>query len=123
MPLSSIRILDLTRLLPGPYCTMILADFGADVIKIEQPITVDYCRFIWSIIVELIAYFHSLDWIKYSIKLVLKSTADIAMFIDFDGEAVISVRSFRRGVIKKLGIDYNTLKKRNPQLKSCGITV
>ncbi|HLR08542.1 MAG TPA: CoA transferase [Bacillota bacterium] len=122
MPLSSIRILDLTRLLPGPYCTMILADFGADVIKIEQPITGDYARFIGSTIGESSAFFHSLNRNKKSITLDLKSTADRAMFLEMVDEADIIVESFRPGVMKKLGLDYKTLKKRNPQLIYCAIT-
>src|SRR5699024_756358 len=122
MPLSSIRILDLTRLLPGPYCTMILADFVADVIKIEQPITGDYARFIGSTSGESSAFFHSLNRNKKSITIDLKSAADRAMFVEMVDEADIIVESFRPGVMKKLGLDYKTFKKRNPQLIYCAIT-
>lgn len=61
MPLASIRVLDLTRLLPGPYCSMLLADFGAEVIKVEATDTGDYMRKFEPMIDEDSALFHSLN--------------------------------------------------------------
>lgn len=73
MPLKSIRVLDLTRLLPGPYCTMVLADFGAEVIKIEEPKLGDYVRFQEPKLDEDSAFFHSLNRNKKSVAINLKS--------------------------------------------------
>lgn len=67
MPLQSIRVLDLTRLLPGPFCTMILADFGAEVIKIEQPNIGDYARDFQPKVDADSAMFHSLNRNKKSV--------------------------------------------------------
>jgi len=122
LPLTSIRVLDLTRLLPGPYCTMILADFGAEVIKVEQPIAGDYTRFFEPKIGEMSAFFHSLNRNKQSITLDLKAEEDRAAFLEMVDEADVVVESFRPGVMKKFGLDYNTLKKRNPSLIYCAIT-
>src|SRR5690625_3462411 len=122
MPLTSVRVLDLTRLLPGPYCTMILADFGAEVMKIEQPVMGDYARSLGPKIGEISAFFHSLNRNKKSVTLDLKSSTDKETFLEMVDDADVVVESFRPGVMKKLGLDYETLKKRNPGLIYCAIT-
>lgn len=120
--LQSIRVLDLTRLLPGPFCTMVLADFGAEVIKIEDPNLGDYARYYEPKIDEDSVIFHSLNRNKKSICLDLKSIEGKAAFLKLVKEADIVVESFRPGVMKRLGLDYETLKKVNPRLIYCAIT-
>ncbi len=70
MPLTSVRVLDLTRLLPGPYCTMLLADFGAEVIKVEDPAVGDYARYYEPKVDENSAMFHSLNRNKKAFALI-----------------------------------------------------
>lgn len=122
MPLQSVRVLDLTRLLPGPYCTMLLADFGAEVIKIEEPKLGDYARFFEPKIGDTSAFFHSLNRNKQSVSLDLKNDKDKDVFLEMVDEADVVVESFRPGVMERLGLDYETLKKRNPSLVYCAIT-
>ncbi|HLR41051.1 MAG TPA: CoA transferase, partial [Virgibacillus sp.] len=73
MPLRDVRVLDLSRLLPGPYCTMMLADFGAEVIKIEEPEVGDYARHMEPILDENSALFHQVNRNKKSVCLDLKN--------------------------------------------------
>ncbi|HLR67058.1 MAG TPA: CoA transferase [Virgibacillus sp.] len=122
MPLESIRILDLTRLLPGPYCTMLLADFGAEVIKIEEPNIGDYARSFEPSVDENSAMFHSLNRNKKSVSLDLKSEEGKNTFLKMVDEADVIVESFRPGVMKRFGLDYETLKNRNPSIIFCSIT-
>jgi crotonobetainyl-CoA:carnitine CoA-transferase CaiB-like acyl-CoA transferase len=122
LPLTSIRVLDLTRLLPGPYCTMLLADFGAEVIKIEDPKVGDYARDYEPKLDENSAIFHSLNRNKKSICLNLKSAEGKECFFSLVEEADVVIESFRPGVMKKLGIDYETLKSMNPGIIYCSIT-
>lgn len=122
MPLQSIRVLDLTRLLPGPYCTMLLADFGADVIKIEEPGIGDYARASHPKIDEDSAVFHSLNRNKKSVCLNLKSQEGKDTFLKMVETADVVVESFRPGVMERLGLDYERLKKINPGLIYCAIT-
>lgn len=122
MPLSSVRVLDLSRLLPGPYCTMILADFGAEVIKIEEPHIGDYARAYAPKIDEDSAFFHSLNRNKKSVCLDLKSAEGKANFLQLVKHSDVIVESFRPGVMKRLGMDYETLKEVNPRLIYCAIT-
>ena len=122
MPLESIRILDLTRLLPGPYCTMLLADFGAEVIKIEEPNIGDYARSFESSVDENSAMFHSLNRNKKSVSLDLKSEEGKNTFLKMMDEADVIVESFRPEVMKRFGLDYETLKNRNPSIIFCSIT-
>ena len=79
-PFSGIKVIDLTRVLAGPYCTMLLADFGADVIKVEMPERGDDARHIVPFIEEKSTYFMSLNRGKRSIALNLKDKADKATF-------------------------------------------
>ncbi|GGE20294.1 CoA transferase [Marinithermofilum abyssi] len=118
MPLGNIRVLDLTRLLPGPYCTMLLADFGAEVIKVEDPEVGDYAR-------ELDgngAFFHSLNRNKKSVAIHLKTEQGKEIFLKMAEKADVVVESFRPGVMDRLGVGYDALKRVNPSLIYCAVT-
>lgn len=121
-PLQSIKVLDLTRLLPGPYCTMFLADFGAEVIKIEEPTLGDYAREEEPKNGTDSAIFTSLNRNKKSVTLNLKSEEGKELFLDLVKDADILVESFRPKVMDRLGLGYETLKELNPKLIYCAIT-
>lgn len=120
-PLQSIRVLDLSRLLPGPFCTMLLADFGAEVIKIEAPELGDYARHYDPKIDENSVMFHSLNRNKKSVTLDLKTDEGKDQFLQMVGKADVVVESFRPGVMKRLGLDFPVLEKINPRLIYCAI--
>ena len=120
--LEGIRILDLSRLLPGPYCTMLLADFGAEVIKIEEPGRGDYARSFPPFLKDF-GYWHlQLNRNKKSVVLDLKSEAGKIAFLELAKTADVVVESYRPGVLKKLGIDYETVSKINPKIIYCALT-
>ena len=121
-PLHSIRVLDLTRLLPGPYCTMFLADFGAEVIKVEEPNIGDYTRLEEPKSGTDSAIFTSLNRNKKSVTIDLKSEEGKEIFIELVKTADVLVESFRPGVMERLGLAYATLKDINPKLIYCAIT-
>lgn len=121
-PLQSIRVLDLSRLLPGPFCTMLLADFGAEVIKIEAPELGDYARHYEPKIDENSVMFHSLNRNKKSVTLDLKTDEGKDQFLQMVGKADVVVESFRPGVMKRLGLDLPVLEKINPRLIYCAIS-
>ncbi|WP_227139738.1 CaiB/BaiF CoA-transferase family protein [Caldibacillus sp. 210928-DFI.2.22] len=121
-PLQSIRVLDLSRLLPGPFCTMLLADFGAEVIKIEAPDLGDYARHYEPKIDENSVMFHSLNRNKKSVTLDLKTDEGKDQFLQMVGKADVVVESFRPGVMKRLGLDFPVLEKINPRLIYCAIS-
>lgn len=122
MPLDGIRVLDLTRLLPGPYATLMLADFGADVIKVEDPKLGDYARWGEPKVADYSAMFHSLNRNKRSITIDLKTEEGKEIFIDLVKTADVLVESFRPGVMDRLGLGYETLSGLNPKLIYCAIT-
>lgn len=122
LPLQSIRVLDLSRLLPGPFCTMLLADFGAEVIKIEAPELGDYARHYDPKIDENSVMFHSLNRNKKSVTLDLKTDEGKDQFLQMVGKADVVVESFRPGVMKRLGLDFPVLEKINPRLIYCAIS-
>lgn len=122
LPLQSIRVLDLSRLLPGPFCTMLLADFGAEVIKIEAPDLGDYARQYEPKIDENSVMFHSLNRNKKSVTLDLKTDEGKDQFFQMVGKADVVVESFRPGVMKRLGLDFPVLEKINPRLIYCAIS-
>ena len=120
--LEGIRILDLSRLLPGPYCTMLLADFGAEVIKIEEPGRGDYARSFPPFLKDF-GYWHlQLNRNKKSIVLDLKSKEGRENFLALVRTADVVVESFRPGVLEKLGIDYAAAKAVNPSIIYCSLT-
>lgn len=122
MPLHDVRVLDLSRLLPGPYCTMMLADFGAEVIKIEEPEVGDYARHMEPILDENSALFHQVNRNKKSVCLDLKNPDHKEHFLQLVEQSDVVVESFRPGTMERLGLDYNKLKEVNPGIIYCAIT-
>jgi crotonobetainyl-CoA:carnitine CoA-transferase CaiB-like acyl-CoA transferase len=123
LPLEGIRVLDLTRLLPGPYCSLLLADYGADVIKVEDPKSGDYAR--WyepKVTDDQSAMFISLNRNKRSITLDLKDEKDKEAFVSLIKTADVLIESFRPGVMDRLGLGFEELKVHNPKLIFCAIT-
>ena len=122
LPLAGFRIVDFSRLLPGPWCTQTLGDLGADVIKIEQPEIGDYSRFNPPTFKSVGAYFNSINRNKRSIALDLTVPADKAIADALIAGADVIVESYRSGVTKKLSIDYESVRKINPSVIYCSIT-
>ncbi|MDK2867821.1 MAG: CoA:oxalate CoA-transferase [Clostridiales bacterium] len=114
--LSSLKVLDMTRVLAGPYCTMILADLGADVIKIEVPEKGDDSRQFGPYINGESAYFMSINRNKRSMTLDLKSDSGKALFFELIQTVDVVVENFRPGTMEKLGMGYDVLKEMNPSL-------
>ncbi|WP_068675472.1 CaiB/BaiF CoA-transferase family protein [Oceanobacillus sp. Castelsardo] len=115
-PLSNIKVLDFSRVLAGPYCTMLLADMGAEVIKIERPNTGDDTRAFGPFQNGESGYFMFLNRGKKSIELDLKSPESMKVIHDLVKEADVVVENFRPGVMKKLGLDYESLIGINPKI-------
>ncbi len=130
LPLDHIRVLDLTRLAPGPHCTMILADMGADVIRIEEPgggrrATMERAREDSEKVREAELRrkaYNALDRNKRSIVLNLKVPAAREAFYELVKTADVVVEGYRPGVVKRLGVDYETLAAINPRIIGCSIT-
>ena len=115
-PLSGILVVDLTRVLAGPFCTMVLADLGARVIKVEAPDGGDDARRIGPFVDGRSAYFESVNRGKQSIALDLKDDADRGVFEKLLAKADVLVENFRPGAMKRLGYDWQTLHARHPAL-------
>ena len=116
LALEGLRVLDLTRVLVGPYTTMILADLGAEVIKLEMPGTGDDARAFPPHINGESAYFMSLNRNKRSMTLNLKSTQGKALFLEMVKNVDIVVENFRPGTMERLGLGYDVLSAINPSL-------
>lgn len=115
-PLNGIKVLDLTRVLAGPYATMLLGDLGAEVIKIEQPGTGDESRNFGPFKNGFSLYFMSVNRGKRSVTLNLKTERGHAIFKRLLDQTDILVENFRPGTMEKLGLDYGTLKSEYPSL-------
>ncbi len=122
MPLTGIRILDLTRLLPGPFCTMLLADMGADVVKVEEPGGGDFLRWTPPLAGGQSALFNAINRNKRSITLNLKSPAGHDLLLRLVENADVLVEGNRPGVMARLGLGWDALHARNPKLVMCSIT-
>ncbi|MFN2581930.1 MAG: CaiB/BaiF CoA transferase family protein, partial [Candidatus Dormibacteria bacterium] len=120
--LDDVRILDLSRLLPGPFCSLILADLGADVIKVEDTSAGDYLRWMPPLAGEYSAMFHALNRNKRSVSLDLKRPEGRDAFLQVAESADVVLESFRPGVMERLGLGYDTLHARNPRLILCSIS-
>ncbi|PID82409.1 MAG: carnitine dehydratase [Clostridiales bacterium] len=115
-PLDGIKVIDMTRVLAGPFCTMILADMGAEVIKIERPLIGDDSRAFGPFIGEESAYFMSINRNKKSITLNLKEQKAIDILKELVKQSDVIVENFRPGTMEKLGIGYSVLKKINEKI-------
>jgi len=115
-PLDGIRVLDLTRVLSGPYCTMLLADMGAEVIKIEQPITGDDSRGYPPFDKGISGYFANLNRNKKSIVLNLKDIKAKKVLNDMIKISDVIVENFKPGTMAKLGFSYEDVKAVNPRI-------
>jgi len=127
LPLQGVRVLDLSRLLPGGFCSLLLADFGAEVLKVEDTGMGDYIR--WSPpYVEGVeesaksALFLALNRNKRSIRLDLKSEGGREALLALVGEHDVVLESFRPGVLERLGVGYERMREVNPGIVYCAIS-
>ena len=127
LPLEGIRVLDLSRLLPGGFCSLLLADFGADVVKVEDTGMGDYIR--WSPPYyegthdsASSALFLSLNRNKRSIRLDLKSEGGREALLALVRECDVVLESFRPGVLDRLGVGYERMREQNPGIVYCAIS-
>jgi CoA:oxalate CoA-transferase len=121
-PLAGLRVLDLTWVLSGPYCTMTLGDLGADVIKVERPPYGDVARTTGPLIEGESAYFHSVNRGKRSISIDLKTEEGKLLFLRLIPHVDVLVENYTPGVMAGLGLDYDTLATVNERLVYCSIS-
>ena len=128
--LDGVRVLDLTRLLPGGFCTLLLADMGADVLKVEDTGTGDYIRWMPPYYGDeeqrregtASAYFLALNRNKRSLRLNLKDERGRDVLLRLVDDYDVVVESFRPGVMDRLGVGYDVLRARNPRVVYCPIS-
>ncbi len=125
-PLAGVRVLDMTRLLPGPMCTLYLADLGADVIKVEDTGAGDYAR---SLAQQpgaprhgMTAWYRALNRNKRSLAIDLKSASGHEAFMTLATTADVIVEGFRPGVVASLGVDYDAVRAINPKIVYCALS-
>ena len=121
-PYKSVRVLELTSTVSGPFAGMMLADQGADVIKIEPPGIGDLARFMGTIKDGMGAMFSTLNRNKKCICLDFKNEEDLEVLKKLVSTADVLIENYRPGIVKKLGIDYESLSKINPDLIYCSIS-
>ena len=119
--LSGVRVLDFSQVLAGPFCTMNLADFGAEVIKIEKPVTGDGSRIFGPFINDQSGYYILVNRGKKGITLDLKNPKSREIIYGMVTECDVVVENFKPGVMDKLGFSYETLKAINPRLFYCSV--
>jgi crotonobetainyl-CoA:carnitine CoA-transferase CaiB-like acyl-CoA transferase len=121
-PLAGTRVLDLTRLLPGGYGTLLLADLGADVVKVEEPGRGDYIRWTPPLVEGQSAAHRALNRGKRSVTLNLKDPQGVRLLHLLVERAHVLMESFRPGVMDRLGAGFSSLREANPGLVYCAIT-
>ena len=122
MPLSGVKVLDLGRFIAGPFCALLLGDMGADVIKIELPGRGDEIRSHGVLVNGESSYFVGMNRNKKSVTLDLRSEDGKQIFRRLVQEADVVVENFRPDVMRKLGCDYEALRRINPGIVYCGIS-
>ena len=116
-PLKGTRVIDLTRIIAGPYCAMVLGDLGAEVIKVEQPKIGDESR-AWGPpwVKEVSAYFIAINRNKKSLTLNFKHPQGVEIFKNLVRHSDVLLENFRPGTMDELGIGYEVLREINPKL-------
>lgn len=122
LPLDGVRVLDLSRLLPGPYATLVLADLGADVVKVEEPQGGDYVRWMPPLAGEQSGFFHALNRNKRSLRLDLRRPEGADALRRLARRFDVVVESFRPGVMDRLGVGYQALRAEQPRVILCSIS-
>jgi crotonobetainyl-CoA:carnitine CoA-transferase CaiB-like acyl-CoA transferase len=122
LPLEGVRVLDLSRLLPGPYATLVLADLGADVVKVEDPRSGDGLRWLPPLVGSQSGAFHALNRNKRSLALDLKAEGGPAVLRRLASHFDVLVESFRPGVLDRLGAGYAALRGENPRVVFCALS-
>ncbi|MDQ6691557.1 MAG: CoA transferase [Candidatus Dormibacteraeota bacterium] len=121
-PLAGLRVLDLTRVLVGPYATMLLADMGAEVIKVERPGEGDETRHVEPLRDGESHYFTSINRNKFGLAVDMKSPAGHEILVALARRSDIFIENFRPGVAARLGLDYESLSAENERLVYCSIS-
>ncbi len=123
MDLTGVRVLDLTRLLPGPYATQLLADMNADVVKVEEPGVGDYARSMAPKTPEGVGtIFAAVNEGKRSVTLDLEDDDGHELFYELVADADVVIEQFRPGVAEELGIDYESVREHNPEIVYCSLS-
>ncbi len=122
LPLAGLRVLDLSRLLPGPYATLVLADLGAEVVKLEDPCGGDYLRHLAPLGEAASGAFLALNRNKRSLALDLKASGGAAVLRRLVRSFDVLVESFRPGVLDRLGAGQAALRAENPRLVVCAVS-
>ena len=120
--LEGVRVIDLSRLLPGPYATMLLGDLGAEVIKVEEPGRGDYMREFLPLVNQDSAFFLAVNRNKKSLSLNIKAAEGREVLLRLARSADVVIESFRPGVVDALGIGYEAVKEVNPYIVYCSLT-
>jgi crotonobetainyl-CoA:carnitine CoA-transferase CaiB-like acyl-CoA transferase len=122
-PLTGLRVLDFSHALAGPYCTMLLAQYGAEILKIEDPATGDVGRS-WGppFIGDQASYFLGLNSGKRSLAIDVKKPEGLALCLDLAKNADILIENMRPGTMTRLGLGYEAVRARNPRLIYCAIS-
>lgn len=116
LPLEGVKVVDLTRVLSGPYSTMILGDFGAEIIKVETPVTGDDSRGFGPYVNGESAYYMSINRNKKSITIDTRNPKGCDLVKEMIAKADVVVENFKPGTMEKLGMGYEDLKKINPEI-------
>ncbi|MBU2411016.1 MAG: CoA transferase, partial [Gammaproteobacteria bacterium] len=122
LPLEGVRVIEVCNVAAGPYCGMLLADMGADVVKVENPDGGDTLRSWPPINDGYSENFASLNRNKRSVTLNLKAPADVEVFLRLAQEAQVVIENNRPGVMDRLGVGYEALRALNPALIYCSIS-
>lgn len=122
LPLSDVTVLELAGMIPGPYATMLMADLGAEVVKVEEPESGDYQRHFGPETDGVNHRFANYNRNKRSIAIDLKTDRGRALLLDLAEEADVLVEGFRPGVVDRLGIGYDDVAARNPGIVYCSLS-
>jgi crotonobetainyl-CoA:carnitine CoA-transferase CaiB-like acyl-CoA transferase len=122
LPLHGIRVLDLSQLLPGSLCSQMLADLGADVVKIESPGRGDSFRYVSPLVKTQSSYFHIANRNKRGMSLNLKTPEGLTILKRMAKDADVLLENYRPGALSRMGLGYPALKAINPRLIYCSLT-